>query len=82
MVTTMSLRYRFLDEGMPFASSAAFRFAPNPKMTFVRSLGTGVPSTGDGAASTIDEILEKPGLGAGAGLPLLGGTETVAAPSI
>jgi hypothetical protein len=46
-------------------SSPAFLFAPNPIVTFERSLGPGVPPC-DGE-STADEILENPGLTDGTG---------------
>lgn len=62
--------WRFLGGGDPSASSPAFLLAPNPNVTFDRSLGTGVlPCEGE----SIAEILENLDLLAvGAGEPVSG----------
>jgi hypothetical protein len=61
------------------ANSSAFRFVPNPKATFVRSLGTGVLLCD--AASPADEILENPGFGTGSGwlVLIIDGPEVIVA---
>jgi hypothetical protein len=60
--------YRLLGGGVPSASSPIFLFVPNPKTTFVRSLGTEGPLEGP---STSDAIFENPRFVVGVGNPLL-----------
>lgn len=56
--------YLLFGGGEPWASSPAFRFVPNPKATFDRSVGTGVPPW-DAVASVAEDILANPTFGAG-----------------
>jgi hypothetical protein len=57
--------YRLFDGGVAITSSAsAFLFIPRPNATLGRSPGAGVPSC-EGVLSTIVDIRENPGFGAG-----------------
>ena len=57
--------HRLFGGGVSRDSSPAFLFVPKPMTTLVRSVGTGVPPFDDSASTTVDEILENPGRGAG-----------------
>lgn len=62
---THHTHHRLLGGGVPKESPPAF-LLPSPIINLPRSEGTGVPlSLGESRSTRVDEILEKPGRGAG-----------------